>query len=400
MDINATLNFVPEQRAKTNLVRECARLYDPAIHTGSDFREIERAANRFKHWLTAKKSEVPQGDFDWYRYDSMSSIPYIGKLVQSPRLLQLGAGLPMLDIGCQDGDLTYFFESLGCDVTAFDNPTTNFNRMLGVRALHQHLGSSVRLHTVDLDSQFSLRGRFGLCLLLGVLYHLKNPFYVLEAIAKSARYCLLSTRIARIFPPDHLDVGSTSAAYLLRDRELNDDATNYWVFSHKGLTTLLERTHWEVCASITAGDSKTSDPISESRDERIFCLLRSRLADRSDPVELLTGWHDLEEGGFRWVQRKFSLRVTGERGASGLSIECYVPALVIDEFRGVTIRIMVNGEFVCETKFGTSGRHVLLCPIHKPAGSYLVELESDHFLPADENDHRERSIVVGAISIE
>ena len=51
----------------------------------------------------------------------------------------------------------------------------------------------------DLDAGLDLRDRtFGLTLCLGVLYHLKNPFGLLETLAHHSRYCLLSTRIAQV----------------------------------------------------------------------------------------------------------------------------------------------------------------------------------------------------------
>lgn len=70
--------------------------------------------------------------------------------------------------------------------------------MQGVKLLKEVLSSSVQIHEVDLDSQFSLPEKnYNLAFFLGILYHLKNPFYALEALSKSARYCLISTRIAR-----------------------------------------------------------------------------------------------------------------------------------------------------------------------------------------------------------
>jgi ribosome recycling factor len=71
-----------------------------------------------------------------------------------------------------------------------------------IHALKEALASSVDIQTFDLDTQFALRRPvYGLVFLFGVLYHLRNPFYVLESLAHQSRYCLMSTRIAR-FAPD------------------------------------------------------------------------------------------------------------------------------------------------------------------------------------------------------
>ena len=81
-----------------------------------------------------------------------------------------------------------------------------------------------------------------MAVLLGVLYHLRNPFYALEELASRASYCLLSTRVARRFPDGSVMPGGVPLAYLLGERELNADETNYFIFSEPGLRTLLQRT--------------------------------------------------------------------------------------------------------------------------------------------------------------
>src|SRR5690606_4198047 len=121
------------------------------------------------------------------------------------------------------GELSFLLEALGFHVTAIDHPSYNHNGMQGIRALRSALGSSIEIHEVDLDRQFTLpSASYDLILFLGVLYHLRNPFFVLEELAKRAHHCLLSTRIA-----SHLPTGSplekeAPLAYLLDSGELND----------------------------------------------------------------------------------------------------------------------------------------------------------------------------------
>src|ERR1039458_8640104 len=56
--------------------------------------------------------------------------------------------------------------------------------MAGVEALKRALDSSVRIEPLDLDGPFYLPLRHsGLALCLGILYHLKNPYRVLETLA-------------------------------------------------------------------------------------------------------------------------------------------------------------------------------------------------------------------------
>jgi hypothetical protein len=146
----------------------------------------------------------------------------------------------------------------------------------------------VDIHEVDLDARFDLPGeRYGLAFFLGILYHLKNPLGALESLARSARYALVSTRIARYnLAPKAPTTGpvnmarvvlqSIPLAYLVDTFETNNDPTNYWMFSEAGLRRVLDRAGWDVLDFITLGNTTTSDPATNAGDERAFCLVRSR----------------------------------------------------------------------------------------------------------------------------
>ena len=67
-----------------------------------------------------------------------------------------------------------------------------------------------------------------------------------------------------------------SLSYLLGPAELNNDATNYWVFSQKALLLLFDRSGFEVLIQKTVGDLKNSVPNDMAHDERFFALLESK----------------------------------------------------------------------------------------------------------------------------
>jgi len=191
---------------------------------------------------------------------------------------ELAAGRPLLDLGTGDGSLSFYFESIGCECDAIDSSGTNINRMQGVKTLASELDSKVRILDMDLDSYFEVPGRYNLALVLGLLYHLKNPFYVLEHMARHARYCFLSARVAR-FTPDHtVCFDGQPLAYLLDAAETNEDKTNYWIFSPLALDRLISRCGWSVMASLHLG-SPSSDPVHRGRDERMFLLIKSKSSE-------------------------------------------------------------------------------------------------------------------------
>ena len=215
-------------------------------------------------------------DFPWYPYNTLANLTHIEPLL-SPELTGLfGPGRRLADIGAADGDFAFFLESLGNTCDVYDNPPTNMNAMRGVAALKSALGSRIGVNACDLDRQFDIRDRYDAVFFLGILYHLKNPFYVLERLASVSSYLFVSTRIARRFTPSGDDVSGLAVSYLVGPTELNNDPTNYWIFSETGLRRLCERAGWEVLAFHTVGDTATSLPNSNDHDERAFAVLRSR----------------------------------------------------------------------------------------------------------------------------
>jgi hypothetical protein len=244
-----------------------------------DATSLQHAAAEFQHRLDAVKAGL-QPDFGWYPYGTLNNFVHLRPLLEAQPLLSLSKDSRVADIGTADGDIAFFLEELGYTVDAIDYGPTNYNGLRGARLMREQLGSSVNIHEVDLDSQFVLpQARYGLIFFLGTLYHLKNPFYVLEALAQRAEYLLTSTRVAR-FAPNRQPIGDIPVAYLLGPDECNNDPTNFWIFTDAGLMRILDRAGWEVIASRHVGDTEASDPVQSDHDERWFAILRSRALRR------------------------------------------------------------------------------------------------------------------------
>ncbi len=215
----------------------------------------------------------------WYPYHTLQNVGVLERLLADAGLdlMQLCRGPhgKIADIGAADGDLGFLLEKIGLSVDLIDNEPTNFNRLEGARILKGALDSTVTIQTVDLDSQFTLFGeKYDAIFLLGLLYHLKNPFFVLEKLAAIARYCFLSTRIARQ-TDNGQQISQEPMAYLLAPQECNNDSTNFWIFSEEGLKRLINRTGWSLLSYLSIGVTANSTPADPERDERAFCLLRS-----------------------------------------------------------------------------------------------------------------------------
>jgi hypothetical protein len=239
-----------------------------------DISDLQARAVRFRGELSTAKLAIAPESF-WYPYDSMSNLTILDGLLQGAlrHLLDPGSSPVIADIGAADGDLAFLLSSLGCEVDVVDHAPTNFNGLEGARLLARHLKSTVRVVDTDLDRHFALpRERYDVVLFLGVLYHLKNPFNALEALAGYTRYCILSTRISKFSGDRTTRIADLPVAYLLGPSECNNDPTNFWIFSEAGLLRLFERTGWTVVAWKSVGDLE-SDPADMAHDQRAFCVL-------------------------------------------------------------------------------------------------------------------------------
>ncbi len=229
----------------------------------------------FPRMLAEKKAALPV-DFPWYPYNTMENVVHLPGVVGEEHDFLFAGDLAIADIGAADGDLAFYLESLGNRADIFDYGPTNMNGLRGARAMKEALGSAVNINEIDIDKQFKLDRNYDLIFFLGILYHLKNPFFICEELSQHSRYMFVSTRVIRHFVAGGPDISDSTSAYLVHESESNNDATNFWMFTQKGLKLMLERAGWRVVKMITLGDTVASNPQDANHDERAFALLESK----------------------------------------------------------------------------------------------------------------------------
>lgn len=344
-----------------------------------------------------------KGGVAWYPYDSLANVTHMEDLLGNDsfaRLKSLAGSGPVLDIGCGDGDLSFFLEHLGYPVHAVDNPVTNHNGMKGIAALKERLKSRVEISSIDIDEDFRLASRYRLAIFFGILYHLKNPYYVLERMARSCEYMFLSTRIASGIPRLAGTVEDIPIAYLVGDDELNNDNSNYWILTKACLLRILTRTQWRVEEMRTMKLTSRSDPNTTANDERAFLLLRSTYGGLSQ-VELLDGWHAPENEGWRWTERRFSLAVhSAPASRLKLSMRLFVPDAIAKAKKKVTLKASVNGISLGEEKYAGGGEHSYVRPLTVTQSPMVVQFDLNHALPPEPHDMRERGVIVVGCEVD
>lgn len=249
-----------------------------SVSAALNISEVKSWGRDFELALNAQKQQIGGEGFPWYPYGTLNNLLHLDTLLTGSNrdLATLIGSLPVADVGAADGDMAFLLETLGCDVDVVDYGPTNYNTLRGARLLKTARNSNVGIHEMNLDAYFDWpRAQYGLVLFMGILYHLKNPFYVMESLAKVTRYAIISTRIAQYSPDLKTNISALPVGYLLHASEANNDATNFWIFSDAGLRRIIDRTGWKILDYMKAGNTEKSDPASAGGDERAFVLLES-----------------------------------------------------------------------------------------------------------------------------
>ncbi len=289
-------------------------------------------AASFELSLQKLKAQQAPADYGWYPYNSLTVLTLLVRLIEPvyAEIANAVQSAPAADIGCGDGDLAALLVSFGAEVDAIDHRESNFNQMRGVELLREEFGGKLSVFDRDLDNRFELpRGRYGFAFFLGTLYHLKNPFYVLEKLAMQVDWCVVSTRIAQC-TPNHTAIEKEPLAYLLGSREANNDPTNFWIFSPAGLSRLLDRTGWIVVNEIRTGCLQDSNPVHPQADERMFVLIKSKRLQPGFHVRAVSGLYPPEPGGWCWTAKQFQLEVVFADGQqpSEFALRLVIPEAV------------------------------------------------------------------------
>lgn len=331
--------------------------------------ELVAAGQQFRRRLDQLKRE--QAGIEWYPYGTLGLMDVLPRLLTPPHdeLFARLAGGRVLDLGCSDGDLSFFLETQGFAVQAGDYPQTNHSLLAGFRAMQARLGSAVPFTPVDLDHPVLGPRQVDLTFLLGVLYHLKNPVTILEQLAARSRYLMTSTRVMRR-APDGRDLQGLPVAWYLDHAETNNDATNYWILTQAAFELLLKRAGWEILRLHNHGVREGSEPIRTDRDERVYVLARSRHFVFAGG-ELTRGWYHLEPGPFRWTEPEFGFTLAAPAGGV-LELDVFVPeavgeAVLTGEVNGVALPAQrLTGSATYRAAVALSGEWRVTMRVEKP----------------------------------
>jgi SAM-dependent methyltransferase len=146
-------------------------------------------------------------------------------------------GKSILDVGCNEGFFSLHMASQGASVLGIDIDEQRITKARYVQTLVEE-GKNVRFDKVDIYSpQFKALERFDLCLCLGFLHRVPDPFSSIAALGGKADMIVFEWKSLKFGPHDE------AFAYF-SPKPVNDAdyyGTEYWLLSYAALERILQR---------------------------------------------------------------------------------------------------------------------------------------------------------------
>lgn len=159
----------------------------------------------------------------------------------------------------------------------------------------------------------------------------------------------------------------------------------------------------------TAGCKRRAERVQvEATEEESHPLATMvHVADPRASIQLLRGFHDVEQNSWRWTMQKFSVTLRPPTGAAQkgatLRLSFSIPEPILNRLKSVTLSANVEGVPLAGETYKTPGEQVYArdVPARALGGeAVIVDFALDKVLPPGEVDQRELGIVVSTIGFE
>jgi hypothetical protein len=144
-------------------------------------------------------------------------------------------------------------------------------------------------------------------------------------------------------------------------------------------------------------------------DPKSALLARLEMGNAAHAKQFKGGFHQIEEGGWRWTERKFAVELrqpfAGAKLGATLTLRGSLPEVVLAKTGPVKLQARVGDLKLAELPLSAAGEFVYTAAVPRSAlsaDSVVVEFETDKALPpgAMANDGRELALIVTQISLE
>ncbi len=123
--------------------------------------------------------------------------------------------------------------------------------------------------------------------------------------------------------------------------------------------------------------------------------------------QLAEGFHQIENGAWRWTERRFSVDLRPPPGASGkgvtLTLNLTIPQVSIDKLGAITLSAVAGGSSLQPETYSKPGEYVYRREV--PPGvlsgdSARIDFTLDKAIPPGSTDLRELGVIVLKVSLE
>jgi len=147
----------------------------------------------------------------------------------------------VLDIGCNQGYMSFLSEKRGAKVTAIDPNQGDGDNIAGFMLAKEALGSDVEFWEDDLEefvfkNGSSVNAQYDICLYYGVLYHVENPLGELQRLSE----CTKEVAIIETAISPEIEINGKRLSIWQFNPGYDDDPTNYFYPNLTGLEAALK----------------------------------------------------------------------------------------------------------------------------------------------------------------
>jgi hypothetical protein len=131
------------------------------------------------------------------------------------------------------------------------------------------------------------------------------------------------------------------------------------------------------------------------------------MGDAAAAGQLLSGFHSIEAGAWRWTERRFSISLArplhADQSGATLTVRLTVPPVSIEKLKSLQLSATVNGKALDPETYTAPGEYIYrrALPASLLSGDPVrVDFSLDKAIPPGTADLRELGIVVLAIGLE
>ncbi len=146
---------------------------------------------------------------------------------------------------------------------------------------------------------------------------------------------------------------------------------------------------------------------SQATEEPSGLATMVHAADPRSALQLVRGFHSVEQNAWRWTAGSFAVTLRPPAGAAQkgatLQLKFVLPDAVIDKLKQMTLTATVNGQKLAPETYAKSGEYTYSRDVPGAALTQdvvNVEFALDKFLPASPEDQRDLGVIMTMVGFE